>query len=57
MAVVDAVAELEEEEFDVVGGHGKFVLAEIFFHVVFYQFKDEIEFLFGGHVNNFAESE
>jgi hypothetical protein len=34
VAVVDAVAELIKEEFDLVGGHGVFVLAQVFLHVV-----------------------
>jgi hypothetical protein len=57
VAVVDTVAKLEEKEFDLVGSHGKFVFAEVFLHVILDQFKDEIEFLFGGHVNHFAEAE
>jgi hypothetical protein len=42
MAVVDAVAELVEEELDLVGGHGMFVLTQVFLHVVVDEFKNQV---------------
>lgn len=42
MAVVDSVAELIEEKFDLICSHGVFVFAEIFFHIIVNEFKDEI---------------
>jgi hypothetical protein len=39
VAVVESVAELIDKEFDLVGSHGGFVLAHVFFEVIVDQFK------------------
>lgn len=57
VAVVDAVDELEEEEFDLVGGHGVLVLTQVFLHVIFHDFKDQVEFLLAGDVDDLFESD
>ena len=55
VAVVDAVAELVDEEFGLVGAEGVLVLLHVLLEVVIYKFKDEVEFLFGRLVNHFSE--
>ena len=53
MAVVDAVAKLIEEEFNLIGSHGMFVLAQVFLHVVVHKFKDQVKFFFRWDVDHF----
>ena len=57
VAVVDAVAELIEEQFDLILSHGGFVFSQPLLEIVLYQLKDEGEFLFSRNVDNFAETE
>lgn len=57
VAVVDAVDELEEEELDLVRGHGVLVLTQIFLHVVLHDFKDQVKLLLAGDVNHLFESD
>ena len=42
MAVVDAVAQLVEEELDLILTHSMFVLAQVLFHIVVDKFKDQV---------------
>lgn len=57
VAVVDAVAELVEEQFDLILTHAGFVFTQPFLEVVIDQFKDEVEFLLGRNVDNFSKTE
>ena len=56
VAVVDAIAELVEEQFDLILAHGGFVLAQPFFEVVVDEFEDKVEFFFCGNVDNFSKT-
>lgn len=56
MAVVDAIAELIKEEFDLISGHSMLVLAKVFLHIVVHKLKDQVEFFFSWDVDNFFES-
>ena len=56
VAVVDSVAELIEKELGLVRCHGEFMLAQVLFHVVFNQLKDQIELLFIGDINDLSQS-
>lgn len=42
VAIVDSIAKLIKEEFDLIGGHCVFVFAQIFFHVIFHEFKYQV---------------
>lgn len=42
VTVVDTIAKLIKEEFDLIGGHCVFVFAQVFFHVIFDEFKYQI---------------
>lgn len=57
VAVVDAVAELIEEHFDLILSHGGFVFSQPLLEIVLDQLEDEVEFLFSRDVDNFAETE
>ena len=50
VAVVDAIAQLVDEQFDLLFGHGMFVLAQVLFQIVLYKFKYQVELLLGGVV-------
>ena len=48
VAVVDATDELEEEEFDLVGGDSCFMFRHIFLHVVVEEVEDQMKLFLSG---------
>lgn len=50
MTVINSVAELVEEKFGLVGSHCKFMLTQVFFHIIVDQFENQTQFLLVGHV-------
>jgi hypothetical protein len=57
VAVVEAIAELVEEELDLVRGHRRLVLPHVLLQVVVHQLEYEVQLLLGWDVENFAETE
>jgi hypothetical protein len=57
MAVIESIAELIDEQFDLVGCHGGFVLAHVFFEIIVDQFKNQIQFFLSWYVDDFSEAE
>lgn len=57
VAEVDAIDELEHEEFDLITGDVGRVDFEIFFEIIVGKLKDEVELFFGRAVNDIHEAE
>lgn len=57
VAIVESVTELVKEQFDLIGGHGGFVLTHVLLEVIIDQLEDQIELLFGRDVEHLAEAE
>ena len=57
VAVVEAVAQLVEEQLHLIGSHRLLVLAHVFLEIVVDKFKDKIQFLLCGNIDHFAETE
>jgi len=57
VAIVESVTELVKEKFDLISGHGGFVLTHVLLEVIIDQLEDQIELLFGRDVEHLAEAE
>ena len=56
VTIVDTTDELEQEEFDLIGGDSCFMFRHVFFHIVVKEVKDEMKFFLTGQVDDFSES-